>query len=121
MHDDDDDNRIITVIPAAPGYMVVWVHDPPEEEEHPRANMCDPVLAWQVQTTTYNHYVKGVLEQRNTYSYASPITLEGSHDESPNWGIRRPDGCYEIPGIATYRTFAEFNAAQLGRKRAENS
>ena len=116
----DDDNRTVTIIPAAPGYMVVWVDDLPEGDE-PHIAMCDPVIAWQVETTTIKSYVKGVLEQRTTHSFASPITMEGSQEESPYWGIKRPDGLYEVPGSATYRTFAEFNAAQLERQRGKNS
>lgn len=106
----DECNRTITIIPATPGYMLVWGDESPVGDA-PLDSMCDPIIAWQVRTDTCKLYVKGVLEREYTSSFASPITIEGSHEENNNWGIRRPDGLYEIPATATYRSYRQFNAA----------
>jgi hypothetical protein len=113
---DHDRNRIITIIPATPGYMLIWSDESPVGDT-PLDSMCDPIIAWQVQTDMVKLYVKGVLDREYTHSFSSPITLEGSHEETYRWGIRRPDGLYEIPGTATYRDYREFNTTLQGLQR----
>lgn len=93
----------ITIIPALPGYYVIYSGK--GEESVDNLERRDAVIAWRV--TTH------VDKDGDCVSYQHPITL----DNEPSclglndWAVLRPDGCVQEPVMSTHSSVADYLAS----------
>lgn len=94
--------RQVTVIPAQPGYNLVWSVADDDNE------ICDdlsrqPVIAWCVMVDMQSEDGKRPYYRRfdpgeTPHIYVMPVTIEGQHEDE-NYAVEFPDGHFTIPLI----------------------
>ena len=107
------------IIPAQPGWMVVYELGGDYPAGGPTPTDLDPVIAWQIATyrqagRSTGSYV-GFAEQ---HSETRPVTSEGTI-ESIDWALVRPDGVVVVPGIGTHASFDDWIASVRERCKCE--
>jgi hypothetical protein len=90
------------IIPAAPGYTLIYVGGDPAEPITPAAE--DEVIAWAIVSRVGK--IRGADDPAGII-WVNPVTPSGVPDDVTTYVIRRPDGMHEVPEIGTYSTLAE--------------
>lgn len=90
------DKPSFTIIPAQPGFAVVYYHPVDDRFEF---GLPEPIIAWRIETKW--------ISLTGEYSSASfPITLDGEPG-GYEWGIAGPGGEITFPGDISFRTVDE--------------
>lgn len=90
------DKPCFTIIPAQPGFAVVYYH---RVEDRVEFGLREPIIAWRVETSW--------LPREQEYrSLQFPITLDGEPGGN-NWAIFSPNGHVIFPGDRSFRTIGE--------------
>lgn len=92
-----------TIIPAHPGYTVIYIDIRSDKVVDDDPRMREPVIAWAV--TSSPERLQDVSSD-TAVCWAVPITICGAATAG-NWALHRPDDMYELPNVGTFRTLAE--------------
>lgn len=94
------DTKTTTIIPAHPGWFVLYPSMYENDRAFDKADL-HPIIAWRVETTTFQLIGGDRKGQFQSNDDATPVVAGGL---SSDWMVVTPTGTVEDPHVATYDT-----------------